>query len=71
MITRDETPFTSSIGKGKATAIYHEWQTDTLEAPGNSVIAEGIFKINLYYITIYVYIGYNFRVVNSSKQLIN
>ena len=41
MITRDETPFTSSIGKGKATAIYHEWQTDTLEAPGNSVIAEG------------------------------
>jgi len=41
MITRDETPFTSSIGKSKATAIYHEWQTDTLEAPGNSVIAEG------------------------------
>jgi len=41
MITRDETPFTSDIGKGKATAIYHEWQTDTLEAPGNSVIAEG------------------------------
>lgn len=41
MITRDETPFMSSIGKAKATAIYHEWQTDTLEAPGNSVIAEG------------------------------
>jgi hypothetical protein len=41
MITRDETPFTSDIGKGSATAIYHEWQTDTLEAPGNSVIAEG------------------------------
>ena len=32
MITRDETPFTSSIGKAKATAIYHEWQTDQLEA---------------------------------------
>ena len=27
MITRDETPFMSSIGKTKATAIYHEWQT--------------------------------------------
>lgn len=41
MITRDETPFMSSIGKTKATAIYHEWQTDTLEAPGNSRIGEG------------------------------
>jgi len=41
MITRDETPFTSSIGKAKATAIYHEWQTDTLEAPGDSRIGEG------------------------------
>jgi hypothetical protein len=41
MITRDETPFTSSIGKAKATAIYHEWQTDVLEAPGNSRIGEG------------------------------
>jgi len=41
MITRDETPFTSSIGKAKATAIYHEWQTDTLEAPGNSRVGEG------------------------------
>ena len=41
MITRDETPFMSSIGKTKATAIYHEWQTDTLLAPGNSKIGEG------------------------------
>ena len=41
MITRDETPFMSSIGKAKATAIYHEWQTDQLEAPGNSRIGEG------------------------------
>ena len=41
MITRDETPFMSSIGKTKATAIYHEWQTDTLDAPGNSKIGEG------------------------------
>ena len=41
MITRDETPFMSSIGKTKATAIYHEWQTDSLVAPGNSVIGEG------------------------------
>jgi len=41
MITRDETPFMSSIGKTKATAIYHEWQTDQLETPGNSRISEG------------------------------
>ena len=42
MITRDETPFMSSIGKTKATAIYHEWQTDELAPPGNSRIQEGI-----------------------------
>ena len=41
MITRDETPFMSSIGKAKATAIYHEWQTDKLDVPGNSRIGEG------------------------------
>ena len=42
MITRDETPFMSSIGKTKATAIYHEWQTDSLDAPGDSKISEGV-----------------------------
>ena len=41
MITRDETPFMSSIGKTKATAIYHEWQTDQLQTPGDSIISEG------------------------------
>ena len=41
MITRDETPFMSSIGKTKATAIFHEWQTDALAAPGNSKQADG------------------------------
>ena len=41
MITRDETPFMSSIGKTKATAIYHEWQTDELQSPGNSKLGEG------------------------------
>ena len=33
MITRDETPFMSSIGKTKATAIYHEWQTMPKHTP--------------------------------------
>ena len=42
MITRDETPFMSSIGKTKATAIFHEWQTDELSSPGNSKISEGL-----------------------------
>ena len=41
MITRDETPFISDIGKASATAIYHEWQTDQLDTPGDSRIAEG------------------------------
>ena len=41
MITRDETPFMSSIGKTKATAIYHEWQTDSLAAPTNSKVSDG------------------------------
>ena len=41
MITRDETPFMSSIGKTKATAIYHEWQTDQLASPGDSRLVEG------------------------------
>ena len=41
MITRDETPFMSSIGKTKATAVYHEWQTDELAPPSNSRIGEG------------------------------
>ena len=46
MITRDETPFMSSIGKTKATAIYHEWQTDQLASPGDSRIAEGQNYLN-------------------------
>ena len=41
MITRDETPFMSSIGKTKATGVYHEWQTDELAAPGNSRVFQG------------------------------
>ena len=41
MITRDETPFMSSLGKTKATAIFHEWQTDELQAPGDSRLTEG------------------------------
>ena len=41
MITRDETPFMSSIGKTKATGVYHEWQTDELAAPGNSRVSQG------------------------------
>ncbi len=29
-ISPTETPFMSSVGKTKATAVYHEWQTDSL-----------------------------------------
>jgi hypothetical protein len=42
MISRDETPFLSSIGKTKATAVFHEWQTDELATPAHAAVAEGI-----------------------------
>jgi hypothetical protein len=35
-ISPTETPFMSSVGKTKATAIYHEWQTDSLAAVNTS-----------------------------------
>jgi hypothetical protein len=35
-ISPTETPFMSSIGKTKATAIYHEWQTDSLASVNTS-----------------------------------
>ena len=41
MVSRDETPFMSSIGKTKAKGIYHEWQTDELLAPGSNAVGEG------------------------------
>ena len=41
MISRDEVPFLSSIGRSKATAIFHEWQTDALGAPVAGQVAEG------------------------------
>jgi hypothetical protein len=40
-ISRDMTPFVSSIGKGKATATLHEWSTDTLQAATLQAAAEG------------------------------
>jgi len=42
MITRDETPFMSSIGKTKANAILHEWQTDELTPPAINAQYEGV-----------------------------
>ena len=41
MITRDETPFWSTLGSGKAKGILHEWQTDELSEPGSNAVAEG------------------------------
>ncbi len=41
-ISPTETPFINSIGKGKATATYHEWQKDTLANPNvNNARVEG------------------------------
>jgi len=40
-ISRDLTPFKSSIGKSKASQTLHEWSTDTLQAAGLQAAAEG------------------------------
>ena len=40
-ISRDMTPFLSSIGKGKAAATTHEWSTDTLQAAALNAEVEG------------------------------
>ena len=40
-IAPTETPVVSSIGKTKATATYHEWQTDNLAAASGSGLLEG------------------------------
>ncbi len=40
-ISRDMTPFLSSIGKGKASATTHEWSTDTLQAAALNAEIEG------------------------------
>ena len=35
-ISPTDTPFMSNIGKNKATAVYHEWQTDALAAAASN-----------------------------------
>jgi hypothetical protein len=40
-ISPTDTPFMSSIGKTKATATFHEWQTDALAAPALGGAVEG------------------------------
>ena len=40
-ISREETPFLSSIGSTKSTNPKHEWQTDTLDAPAANRVTEG------------------------------
>ena len=41
-ISPTETPFMSSVGKTKATAVYHEWQTDSLsDAVADNAAVEG------------------------------
>ena len=40
-IAPTETPVVSSIGKTKATAVYHEWQTDDLAAASAAGLKEG------------------------------
>jgi len=40
-ISPTDTPFMSTVGKTKATAVYHEWQTDSLAAAGLNVAVEG------------------------------
>lgn len=41
MITPKDTPFYTGIRRNKATAMLHEWQTDTLDAPAANSAVEG------------------------------
>jgi hypothetical protein len=36
MITPEDTPFMSNIGRNRGMAVRHEWQTDVLAAPDTS-----------------------------------
>lgn len=40
-ISPEETPFVSSIGKGKASSVFPEWQTDALAAAANNKVEQG------------------------------
>jgi len=40
-IAPTDTPFMSTVGKTKATAVYHEWQTDSLAAAATNAAVEG------------------------------
>ena len=40
-ISPTDTPFMSTVGKTKATAVYHEWQTDSLAAAAANAAVEG------------------------------
>lgn len=40
-ISPEETPFVSAIGKGKAYAVFEEWQTDALSAAANNKVEQG------------------------------
>jgi hypothetical protein len=40
-ISPTDTPFMSSVGKTKASAVYHEWQTDSLAAAAQNAVVEG------------------------------
>lgn len=46
-ISPTDTPFMSSVGKTKATAVYHEWQTDSLAAAAQNAVVEGAVASSL------------------------
>jgi hypothetical protein len=41
MITPEDTPIYSDIGKGKCSSVHPEWETDELAAPGENIRTEG------------------------------
>lgn len=40
-ISPTDTPFLSNAGRAKATAVFHEWQTDSLDSAGSNQALEG------------------------------
>jgi hypothetical protein len=70
MITRDETPFLSSISNKKATSVFHEWQTDSLAAPVANANAEGSdFDINAVSAASTVRIGNYSQILSKHMQV--
>jgi hypothetical protein len=68
-ISPQDTPIMSSIGKGKATAVYHEWQTDALASANTSNAAVEGADASAATLTPTVRIGNYTQIVQKTTQV--